>query len=480
MQADYEWTFGEDASPKTSSKHANMSSDPVTYTTAGRKTATLKFIVSEVTTTITCSELTVVDDSQSSSSEESSSSSVYGSDISCYPNDMWCKDQWNRVNTGVDAGQDNGGYWWATTDNSSGGQSVIEWPVPRGTDFSSDAFDPIIDYCNGFCGTYNLEMGSLDEPWVLVGFSIAGYSETSSDNVPADVSGWGGICINYTSDIPVKVELHFDSDLEQALKYDLPFVKLPKKFTETDADTCIAWSKFAQGGWGVTDKGGIAISTEEAVKYVKDIGFMFQAKTGTTGYFNIFRLSAMNGGGAVLSTWGYLNGEMTYGLMQDDRDGQLYRTIEIGENTWMAQNLNYVPRDTISFINADSSNQLGRLYTWEIAQNVCPDGWHLPSSVEFSKLISMAGGQNSAAKNLMATTGWHLSGAANTVGFSALPAGMFDSHYEKYDGIGVFAGFWSSINGYGIGIDEEQSPNYLIMGSNNPDYANSVRCVKDE
>jgi uncharacterized protein (TIGR02145 family) len=206
---------------------------------------------------------------------------------------------------------------------------------------------------------------------------------------------------------------------------------------------------------------------------------MFQAKTGTTGKFNIFRLSAMNGGGAVLSTWGYLNHEMTYGLMQDDRDGQLYRTIEIGEQTWMAQNLNYVPRDTISFANADSSNLYGRLYTWEIAQNVCPDGWHIPSSVEFSKLISMAGGESGAARHLATTTGWHLSGTNNLLGFSALPAGVYDSHTGSYDGLGEFAGFWSFENGYRVAIDEESTPNNFYIGLCSTDYAHSVRCVKD-
>ncbi|MBO7061834.1 MAG: hypothetical protein J6W54_12175 [Fibrobacter sp.] len=88
----------------------------------------------------------------------------------------------------------------------------------------------------------------------------------------------------------------------------------------------------------------------------------------------------------------YLNPEIEYGELLDVRDSQVYRTVQIGEQVWMAQNLNY-KSDTLSFCyRNDSLNcmQWGRLYTWEKAMTVCPEGWHLPDTSEYRILVDYA------------------------------------------------------------------------------------------
>ena len=134
----------------------------------------------------------------------------------------------------------------------------------------------------------------------------------------------------------------------------------------------------------------------------------------------------------------------------DPRDGQAYKVVQIGNVTWFAQNLNYKVTGSIC-PEGDSRNcdRYGRLYTWEVAQNVCPEGWLLPDSLDLAKLMEHAGGVAQAGDALKATDGWFKKGnGSDAFGFKALPAGYRGAVYEgeggAYDGIGGYAYFWSA------------------------------------
>ena len=169
----------------------------------------------------------------------------------------------------------------------------------------------------------------------------------------------------------------------------------------------------------------------------------------------------------------------------DPRDGKKYKTVQIGSQTWMAENLNYEIADSYCY-NNDTSNckKYGRLYTWNAALKACPVGWHLPSMDEFKVLIKTVGGEKIAAEKLKAQSGWtYASVGTDDFGFSALSGGKRDD-YENYYDEGGDAFFWSS-----TGNDEKDYlAKYMHIYFSNANvyvddcrkgFSYSVRCVKD-
>ena len=175
-------------------------------------------------------------------------------------------------------------------------------------------------------------------------------------------------------------------------------------------------------------------------------------------------------------------------LFRDARDGKKYKYVKIGEQVWMAENLNYaaegskcnggsvkIQATSVTFAGGSLSDKdnancdtYGRLYKWETAmgalassdanpsnvQGVCPDGWHLPSNAEWAKLIDFVGGTTTAGVKLKATSGWpDYSGTTvyngiNTngtddYGFSALPSG-FGSNKWNEGNVGGEGWWWSA------------------------------------
>ena len=211
------------------------------------------------------------------------------------------------------------------------------------------------------------------------------------------------------------------------------------------------------------------------------------------------------------------------GTMTDERDGKTYKTVTIGTQTWMAENLNYayigIPYnysgytfDSTSWCYGDNPancTKYGRLYTWAAAMDsvgtwstnskgcgygttcsptypvrgICPEGWHLPTKAEFETLFTAVGGSSTAGKMLKSTSGWNSSGnGTDAYAFSALPAGR-----RNYDGDFNYEGdrayFWSSTEGdssgaYGMCLDYYSDS--AGLGNYYKYYEFSVRCLKDE
>lgn len=137
------------------------------------------------------------------------------------------------------------------------------------------------------------------------------------------------------------------------------------------------------------------------------------------------------------------------GVFTDDRDGKTYKSVKIGNQVWMAENLNFDAGGSKCY-NNDSENckKYGRLYSWDAARAACPSGWHLPGDSEWDALMVAIGGFEAAGKHLKAKSGWNWhnyynksGNGSDTYGFAAMPGG----YGWKADFIeGGDNGFWWS------------------------------------
>jgi uncharacterized protein (TIGR02145 family) len=168
----------------------------------------------------------------------------------------------------------------------------------------------------------------------------------------------------------------------------------------------------------------------------------------------------------------------------DKRDGKTYRTVKIGKQTWMAENLNYKTDSSWCYDNKDSNcKKYGRLYHWDAAMKACPAGWHLPDTAEWGKLENFVG-KDSAGTKLKSKSDWNYYHDAvpgtDDFGFSAMPGGS-----ER--GVGFVMpgemGNWWTATEYDtsrvfcapIMADRE----YMDIGGCDKDHRNSVRCLRD-
>ncbi len=224
------------------------------------------------------------------------------------------------------------------------------------------------------------------------------------------------------------------------------------------------------------------------------------------------------------------NPNIDYGTMTDERDYKVYRTVKIGNQVWMAENLNYSDSSTTPSLKGKSwcynrepknCDVTGRLYTWAAAidsvklandadnpldcgsdkicglsdtvQGICPPGWHLPSSAEWDTLVLALGGRFNVAVGtlLKSQSGWDKGSGTGTdaFGFCALPAGVsyintVFAPSGEFDYGGNETKFWSSTEL----VDDEESYSAVCMnlytsdGGPFRDLKNtgfSVRCLKN-
>lgn len=191
-----------------------------------------------------------------------------------------------------------------------------------------------------------------------------------------------------------------------------------------------------------------------------------------------------------------------------DIDGNVYQTVRIGNQVWMAENLKvtkYKDGETIPYVasvsawgslatpgfcwtNNDISykNSNGGLYNWYVVHTgkLAPEGWHIPTDAEWKILAAYLGGESIAGGKMKAVTRWGSPnvGGTNSSGFNAFPV-----DYRNYDGV-IFqittglTSYWASDqfdNSYAYSVRLTNDSQELIYYHVRKTYGYSVRCIKD-
>lgn len=208
------------------------------------------------------------------------------------------------------------------------------------------------------------------------------------------------------------------------------------------------------------------------------------------------------------------------GEFKDIRDNRTYKTVKIGNQTWMAENLKFAQDSLVeSWCYEDDDfncEKYGRLYRWMTAvgkteeecgyqkacsltypvQGICPEGWHIPSKDELVTLVENAGGPSIAGARLKAKESWNpawneCTGTDDYL-FSAMGSGYLRVYSNHYYNKGYHTGIWSSteledfrreeqyqhIDVYILFLDNDKDS--AQVSDTNRDFAESVRCLKDD
>jgi len=161
----------------------------------------------------------------------------------------------------------------------------------------------------------------------------------------------------------------------------------------------------------------------------------------------------------------------------DPRDGKAYKTVKIGEQVWMAENLNW-DGVGVTYKNEESNGKkYGRLYKWDEAMKAAPPGWHLPTDAEWQELVDFADGNENAVTALKSEE-WD---GDDRHGFSALPGGSRGRNGD-FNYIGDDGYWWSATEkgselAYGRSMDSGDAKVYRY--GSYKDNSFSVRLVKD-
>ncbi|MGJ8744857.1 FISUMP domain-containing protein [Polaribacter sp.] len=262
----------------------------------------------------------------------------------------------------------------------------------------------------------------------------------------------------------------------------------------------------------ITDSDGLITEAKLSINDIEietinslPFNFTWNTQSETEGV-SVVKIAAFDdkGSSTIIEKQVILSANFTCGNdFFDTRDGNIYKTIQIGNQCWMAQNLNYKTTEGCwNYLNNEINGEIyGKLYSRENALIVSPEGWHLPTDEEWKILEGTVDSQFTvgdeewndwsyrgfdAGKNLKSTTMWIENGnGTDSFGFNALPGGFrtgsATNEDNNFENLGFSAPFWTSTS---AGSDllwnrELFSSKNTVHRSFENSWAFAIRCIKN-
>ncbi|PLX07288.1 MAG: hypothetical protein C0596_11790 [Marinilabiliales bacterium] len=298
----------------------------------------------------------------------------------------------------------------------------------------------------------------------------------------------------------------------RCVRDDCPYLTAPVGTGHTSTVTQIQWN------WGaVADATGYKYNTTNDYSTATDIGltttFTQSVSHGTCGEFTLYVWAYNNCG---VSNTGVL---IETNSFTDARDSKEYTTVQVGNQCWMKENLNYAAAGSWCYDdNTSNCDTYGRLYNWSTLMNgsasstsnpsgvqgLCPSGWHVPSEAEWIEMTDYleansqywcGGVSTQIAKSLADNSGWFTTSTNcdvgcnqifnNESGFTALPCGTRNNVNGSYNGLGCWSHWYSSTESPTLPVTHAKNfsihwavPSVRNWGESK-DYGFSARCVRD-
>ncbi len=234
------------------------------------------------------------------------------------------------------------------------------------------------------------------------------------------------------------------------------------------------------------------VTTQSSSENVEESSSSEETEESSSSEINIVSSSSLN------SVYDAVKNTLT-----DLRDGQVYKTVTIGTQVWMAENLNYLPKDTSGTIWAGKSlcgggewkktaegdcSIYGRLYESKFTftdtdsyRKLCPNGWSLPTKKQYETLISFLGDKAIDKMKIQNSSYWNISESITSSGFAAIPAGYytpyggFNDQENEAKSVAYFGFIYNSKNIIAI-IEDRTDFRWTTFGTA---YYMSIRCIKE-
>jgi uncharacterized protein (TIGR02145 family) len=416
-------------------------------------------------------------------------------------------------------------YWHSAQPDNSGGEHYLDfWNGDHWNDYPNTATGSIAGYVVEYGGMTGDPVLHISDNVVVVFAPLVSNLTVTGSNIKWYDAAAGGNLVASTT--PLVNGNHYYasqtiSGIESAARLDITAavitVAAPAAGTHTPSKTQVVWN------WNtVTGATGYKWSATNLYSSSTDMGTdLTKTETGLTCNTAYYRyVWAYNGSGCVSAVTELTQTTSACMVTISDVDGNVYNTVTIGTQVWMAENLKAtkyndntaIPNITVNetfaaattgaysdYDNTPSnSTTYGRLYNWYAidndattktasngGKNICPTGWHVPTIAEWTTLSTYLGGGTVAGAKLKetGTTHWETpnTGATNESGFTGLPAGIRSSSGTW--NIGVQTYWWSSSKHSGSVYNDytyiQNNYNNLSISYPSDPMGFSVRCISD-